>query len=102
LPLELIFFCGAVLAPPRKAKLQNQSLCPKKLAVWNRLLSVWKRMEAIGNDSKRIAEGWYDYFFCLNLNHKMKKRHADIFGLGGLNELCLILKDKSTNDKSVF
>jgi hypothetical protein len=36
------------------------------------------------------------------LNHKMKKRHADIFGLGGLNELCLILKDKSTNDKSVF
>jgi hypothetical protein len=27
------------------------------------LLSVWKRMEAFGNDSKRIAEGWSDYFF---------------------------------------
>jgi len=55
LPLELIIFCGAVPAPPRKAKLQNKSQSPNKLAVWKRLLSVWKRMETFGNESKGIA-----------------------------------------------
>ena len=49
-------------------------------------------MEAFGSDSKRIAEGWSDHFFFLNLNHKMKKRHADIFGVAGINELVAMLK----------
>ncbi len=58
----LNFFLGRTY-PPRKAKLQNQSQSPMKLAVWNRLLSGWKRMEAFGSDSKRIAAGWSDYYF---------------------------------------
>jgi hypothetical protein len=61
-PWNSLFFVGRT-CPPRKAKLQDRSRCPKKFAVWKRLLSVWKRMEAFGNDSKRIAEGWSDYFF---------------------------------------
>ncbi len=54
------FYLWGRIAPPRKAKLQNRSQSPKKIAVWNRLLSVWKRMESFGIGSKRIAEGWSD------------------------------------------
>jgi hypothetical protein len=42
------------IGPPRNAKLQNRSQSPKKIALWNRLLSVWKRMEAFGTDSNRL------------------------------------------------
>jgi len=63
------FFCGAVPAPPRKAKLQNRSPNPKKIAVWNRLLSVWKRLETIPN-------GYGAFGFkglCLSLKENCKK-----------------------------
>jgi hypothetical protein len=47
-------FLWGRIGPPRKAKLLNKSPNHKKIAVWNRLLSVWKRMEAFGTDSKRL------------------------------------------------
>jgi hypothetical protein len=68
LPLELNFLWGST-CPPRKAKLQNRSRCPKKLAVWNRLLSVWKRMETIPN-----AYGAFGFKgLCLSLKENCKK-----------------------------
>jgi hypothetical protein len=51
------------IGPPRKVKLQNRIHYPKKLAVWKRLLSVWKRMEAFGSDSKRMVVGLIFRFF---------------------------------------
>jgi hypothetical protein len=66
---------GALPTPPRKAKFQNRTHYPKKLAGWNRLLSVWKRMEAFGSDWKRFqtdSGGLVRLFFFLNLNHKKK------------------------------
>jgi hypothetical protein len=52
----------AVSGPPREAKLSIKLPSPKPKAVWNRLLSVWKRMEAFGNDSKGMF-GSVDWFF---------------------------------------
>jgi hypothetical protein len=52
-------------------------------------------MEAFGSDWKRFqtdSGGLVRLFFFLNLNHKMKKRHGEIFGLRGENELAVILK----------
>jgi hypothetical protein len=47
--------------------------------------SVWKRFQTDSGGLVRL-------FFFLNLNHKMKKRHGEIFGLRGENELAVILK----------
>jgi hypothetical protein len=60
------------IGPPRKAKLQNRSPNPKKIAVWNRLLSVWKRMEAFGSDSKRLMAFGFQGL-CLSLKENCKK-----------------------------
>jgi hypothetical protein len=47
------------IGPPRKAKLQKKSPNPKNIAVWNRLLTVWNRLEPFGTDSKRFAGIWF-------------------------------------------
>jgi len=60
------------IGPPRKAKLQNRSLGPKKIGVWNRLLSVWKRMEAFGSDSKRLLAFGFQGI-CLSLKENQNK-----------------------------
>jgi hypothetical protein len=77
------FFCGAVPAPPRKAKLQNRSLCPKKIGVWNRLLSVWKRMEAFGNDSKRLRGIWFSRTLFI-FERKPQKKYGFYAGISKL------------------
>jgi hypothetical protein len=73
-------YLGVVSGPPREAKLGNKSARPKPKAVWKRLLSVWKRMEAFGNDSKGMV-GLGLIVGCLD-SQKNKKMIGEYGGLG--------------------
>lgn len=85
--------------PARPVK-QNQAISqasPKPKALWNRLLSVWKRMEAFGNDSKRLMGLGQIGFLIEYWGIEMR-----IFWDAEICELCVSLKANPGKNNKIF